>query len=198
MNKSSTKVIGICGPSGSGKTTLAEKLCEVFQAVRIELDGYFFLDPPRKKYESRDKNLELPENIDWDALRKTIKSLRKGNKAKVRKINWETEEYVFSTVAPKEIIIVEGFLLFHDQSLQRMFDLSVYLDISDEAGIDRRLGRIGAGKDKQYYREWYEEVTFPEYRKRRSTFEERADLIIDGEAPMRKNVKTVVEHIRDL
>lgn len=170
------KTIGICGPSGSGKTTLAKKLCADFNANLISLDNYFLLDPPLKKYETKGQNWELPENLDWAACRQDVSSLKQGKNTLVRKIDWETETYSEALVKPKEFLIAEGFLLLHDEELVALLDVSIYLDVPDEVGLRRRLQRVKTAED----RKWFEEVTFPEYAKRRKVFEERASIVLDG------------------
>ena len=191
---SNVKNIGICGPSGSGKTTLATMLCKEFNANLISLDNYFFLDPPLKKYETKGQNWELPENIDWAACRKDIRELKEGKDVSVRKIDWENETYIESPLKPKEFVIVEGFLLLHDQELVSLLDLSFYIDVPDEVGLQRRMQREQTDEN----RKWFEEVTFPEYKKRRKVFETRADVVLNGEDSLNDIYKTVREKVAQL
>jgi uridine kinase len=177
-------VIGLCGASGSGKTTLANMLASDFNSTTFGLDDYFILYPPLKKYEDDEKNWELPENTDWSACRTLVKEIKgENNTVTVRKIDWETNSYSEYKVQKTEINVVEGFLLLHDDELVNLFDLTVYIDVSDKVGIERRLRRSGEDTN----RDWYEQVTFPEYAARRNVFKQKADLVLNGEDDLEKN-----------
>ena len=89
---------------------------------------------------------------------------------------------------------MEGFVLLHDEELLKLIDLSIYIDIPDEVGIERRMVRAG----KSANREWYETVTFPEYAPRRKFFESRANLVLNGQDPLESNVQKIVEAVRTL
>ena len=185
------KTIGICGPSGSGKTTLAKMLCKDLDANRIGLDNYFLFDLPVRKYEYKGMNWELPENLDWTAIKHDLRNVQRGEKTAIRKINWDTDTYEEQSVEAKDAVIVEGFLLLHDRELIEMMDLTVYVHVPDEIGIQRRLDRKDNRKDYEFNKKWYEEVTFPEYAPRRKVFEERADLVLNGELPLIDNLERV-------
>lgn len=190
---SQVKAIGICGPSGSGKTTLAKKLCEEYNGTLLSLDNYFFPDPPVKKYTQPGHNWELPENIDWQAYRDDVQSLKSGEPTAVRKIDWEKETYTKVSIIPKEFIVAEGFLLFYDRELVTLLDLTFYLDVSDETGLKRRLSREQSDENRQ----WFEEVTFPEYKKHRKVFEAAADVILSGEDPLDAIYKKMKQEIEE-
>src|SRR5258708_808068 len=121
------KTIGICGPSASGKTTLAKMLCKELDANRISLDNYFLFDPPVKKYGSRGMNWELPENLDWIAIRHDIQGIQNGSRNTVRKIDCDSHVYDIETLKQKDTLVVEGFLLLHDLDVTSLLDLSVYI-----------------------------------------------------------------------
>lgn len=190
-----SKIVGLCGPSASGKTTLAKRLGEEFDGLVINLDNYFLLKPVLTKYNELGKDRELPENVDWLAIKTLVESAQKGEVLSVRKMNWEDNTYSCTNYTPKKLVIMEGFLLLHDKDIVDMLDLSIYVDISDETGIRRRLSRIDGNEDADYLRKWYEEVTFPEYQARRSIFASRADLIIDGEADLNDNYQNLRQEV---
>ncbi|MBR9703670.1 AAA family ATPase [Candidatus Woesearchaeota archaeon] len=183
-------IIGLCGPSGSGKTTIAKALAKKIDACVVGMDNYFHLDPKVSKYNHLGKDLELPENTDWDAMNTLVDDIHKEKPVKVRKISWKKLSVSEKTIKPKKYVIIEGFLLLHNKKLREKIDLNVYIDISDEVGLQRRLKREGQKNDK-----WFREVTFPEYSPRRKIFEKRADLIIDGEEDREKNVQKILELI---
>ena len=167
-------------------------LCEEFDATRLSLDNYFFLDPPYKKYEARDKNLELPENVDWDACRDDLAHLKEGKITHVRIIDWDRNTFFTEALEPKSLIVVEGFLLLQDRALCDLLDLSVYVDVPDGVGIERRIER----DNNHEHETWYREITFPEYAPRREVFASRADLVLNGEDSLEENLEKIKECLR--
>jgi uridine kinase len=186
-----SKIIGICGPSGSGKTTISSLLAKELVCDVISLDNYFLLDTPFKKYGEQGKDLELPENTDWNTLNKLVSGLKADKTVKTREISWDTNSYTESDFTPNNIVIIEGFLLLHDERIVQSLDLSVYIDIPDEVGLERRLAREGSNENKQ----WFLDVTFPEYAQRRDVFKNRADIVLNGEESVDDNVDILIKKI---
>lgn len=187
------KIIGICGPSGSGKSTIAKELSQHLHANVISIDNYFFVDPPLKKYPQIGMNRELPENIDWPAVRLLINDIHSGTQLlTVRSFNWQQNDYSTISVQQTEYTIIEGFLLLHDEEVVKALDLNIYIDIPDAVGMERRMKREGTEINKK----WFQEVTFPEYSKRRKMFEDRAILVIDGLSKMDDNLNIILNNIK--
>jgi uridine kinase len=106
-------------------------------------------------------------------------------------MRWEENRYDIIQAKPTEFIVVEGFLLFHDEELLRELDLAIYIDIPDSVGLSRRLER----ENSEENREWFETVTFPEYAPRRPVFKSRAGLVLDGQQPLSSNYQIIRERI---
>jgi len=186
------KIIGICGPSGSGKSTIAKLLADKLEANVIGLDNYFLLETPHKKYGVPGKDLELPENTDWQAIHELVDSIHRGDsELRVQKVSWSKNINEKYTLKNREFSILEGFLLLHDDLLVKKLDLAVYIDVSDEVGIARRLSREKTDKNKQ----WFIDVTFPEYQARREAFKNKADLVLNGEELLGTNVELILERL---
>lgn len=138
-------VIGICGGTGSGKTTLAEKINKEFeeQAVLLSMDCYY-RDHMELPLEERAKiNYDHPNAFETELLIEDVKKLKNG-------IGIDHPTYDFanhkrsSTVEhcePKEIIIVEGILLFENRELVDLFDVKIYVDTDADVRIIRRILR---------------------------------------------------------
>lgn len=189
-------IIGLCGPSASGKSTLAKMLAREYDAEIIALDNYFIPDPPYKKYENNDMNWELAENVDWPAAEKVVNDIKAGQeKVTTRKFSFETATYTELELPVAPMMIVDGFLLLYDNKLIEALDLTVYIDIPDHIGVDRRMKRGGKSAE---YRKWYEEVTFPEYARHREKFKQKADLVLDGEKSIESNFEILKERISTL
>lgn len=188
------RIVGICGPSGSGKTTLANMLVRELGGHAIGLDNYFLLDTPHRKYNEQGKDLELPENTDWNAIQKLVADIKNGNETTVRKIVWDENTYQEYSMQPENLVFLEGFLLFHDEKVLESLDFKVYIDVSDEMGISRRIKRENTDQNEN----WFKEVTFPEYQSRRTAFKSRANLVLNGEDPLEQNFDILKEVINKL
>lgn len=138
-------VIGICGGTGSGKTTLAEKINKEFQeqAVLLSMDCYY-RDHMELPIEERAKiNYDHPNAFETELLIEDVKKLKNGFA-----IDHPTYDYahhkrssVVEHCEPKEIIIVEGILLFENKSLVDLFDVKIYVDTDADVRIIRRILR---------------------------------------------------------
>lgn len=52
----------------------------------------------------------------------------------------------YQLVTPRPIVIVDGILLFAEQSLLKEFDMKIFVDTDDDIRLIRRLQRDVAGK----------------------------------------------------
>lgn len=151
-------VVGIGGATCSGKTTAAERLHKKYNCKNpiIHMDDYF--NGKFIKHEGKMgvwRNLEDPISIDWAKFVDAIK------KAK--------EEYTDA------VIIVEGFLLYHNKNVCDLLDVKLYMQIDKETSYERRKIR-GRDHKKVYCIElkqtevtwdkaYMEEVIWPTYLK---------------------------------
>jgi uridine kinase len=79
-----------------------------------------------------------------------------------------TEQTV--TVTPVPVIIVEGALIFCQEQLRDLFDLSVYIDTDDDVRLSRRVLKNAQTSDQQQVSlaellRTYEEKTKPAFEK---------------------------------
>eukprot|EP01083_Nonionella_stella_P051433 136542_1 len=122
-------VIGIGGATRSGKGTLARKLYKELggKDVCYSLCQDYFFD--RKViYEELDGNWEDPRALNHDAyLSKINETIEKAKKCVLPETNI------------KRYVILEGFLLFHDERLVELLDYKFWLEISKKTCHDRRM-----------------------------------------------------------
>ncbi len=138
-------VIGICGGTGSGKTTLAEKIQRIFKdrSVHLSMDCYY-RDHQDIPFEDRAKiNYDHPNAFETELLIEDIKRLKRGEC-----INHPTYDFsnhrrsdVVEHCEPREIIIVEGILLFENRELVDLFDVKLFVDTDADVRIVRRILR---------------------------------------------------------
>ncbi len=138
--------IGITGGSGSGKTTIVNKIkTDIPKAsvLVIEQDSYY-KDQSELSYEERCKtNYDHPFAFDSDLLVEHLEKLA----------NWEDIEkptYDYSIhnrkkerelINPRDIIILEGILIFYDERLRDLLDIKIFVDTDSDIRLVRRIVR---------------------------------------------------------
>jgi uridine kinase len=139
-------IIGIAGGTGSGKTTVTAKILKSLEEERIaviqhdsyyrDLAAYHGLTPDKI-------NFDHPDSLETDFLVKQLRDLRDGNPIKQPIYNFTTHRRLKETriVEPKEIIIVEGILIFVDKALRDLMDIKIFLDTDADERLIRRIRR---------------------------------------------------------
>jgi len=136
-------IIGIAGGTGSGKTTVVNKILEEIPPSRVALmpqDSYY-RDSGHLPLEERQKiNFDHPDSLEWELLVEHLRLLKEGIPVEQPRYSYLTctrsEETV--TVEPREVVIVEGILIYTHMPLVDLIDLKVFVD----ADADDRLGRV--------------------------------------------------------
>lgn len=136
-------VIGICGGTGSGKTTVVNKLLEILPADHVAIlsqDSYYKDNSTIPMEERKHINFDHPDSIEFDLLYKHINELKNG-----RSIQKPIYSYITCTRSPetilmqsKEVILLEGILLFSDERIRNICTVKVFVD----APSDERLLRV--------------------------------------------------------
>jgi uridine kinase len=139
-------VIGIAGGTGSGKTTVARRIYESLHldsAVFLDQDSYYrdLAHLPLK--ERRQLNFDHPDALDNELLVQHLRAL-----VERRPIAKPTYDFIAHTradatisVEPRDIVLVEGILLFVEPRLRDLFDLKIFVDAEADVRFIRRLRR---------------------------------------------------------
>jgi uridine kinase len=139
-------VIGIAGGSGSGKTTVAQAILQRVGTDRIAFlqhDSYY-KDlrglPPAQRNEF---NFDHPNSLETDLLIKHIAALCNGKPVEVPIYDFSTDSRTTQsfTVQPRNVILVEGILIFTEAALRKMFDIKIFVDTDSDLRFIRRLER---------------------------------------------------------
>ena len=138
-------IIGVAGGSGSGKTTVAKAIDEAvgFASVLIDQDAYY-RDQAHLTMEERKKvNYDHPDAFDTDLLVAHLEALAAGRAVEKPTYDYPAHTRAAKTVRvePQDVIVVEGLLLFADPRLRDLFDIKIYVDVSDDVRFIRRLRR---------------------------------------------------------
>ncbi len=139
-------VIGVTGGSGSGKTTVSRAIFDIFSGhslLLLEQDSYY-KDQSHLTFEERLKtNYDHPFAFDTELLLEHLDRL-----LNYEPIDKPVYDYVAHTRSPetiyqepKDVIILEGFLILEDPRLRERMDIKVYVDTEDDIRIIRRIKR---------------------------------------------------------
>lgn len=139
-------VIGIAGGSGSGKTSVTYEVCKRFpedSILIIEQDNYY-KDQSDKQFTDRLlTNYDHPDAFDHALLIKQIEQLL--NYETILKPTYDYKMHTRSSevieVKPRDVIIIEGILIFNDERLMDLMDIKVFIDTDADVRIIRRLLR---------------------------------------------------------
>ncbi len=138
-------VIGVAGGSGSGKTTVAKAIDEAvgFASVLIDMDAYYKDQASMTMAERHAVNYDHPDSLDLDLMVAQLTELASGGA-----IDKPVYDYAAHTrssqvvrVEAQDVIVVEGILLFADARLRALFDMKIFVEVSDDVRFIRRLRR---------------------------------------------------------
>ncbi len=136
-------IIGIVGGSGSGKTTVVKEVMNSFSAAQVAIlsqDSYYKDSSHISEEERRSINFDHPDSIEFNLLVNHVQQLRKGIAIEEPVYDYITSVRLAATnnIEPKQVIIIEGILLFTDKRIRELCDIKVFVD----AEPDDRLIRI--------------------------------------------------------
>lgn len=109
----------------------------------IEQDSYY-KDQSHLGFEDRVKtNYDHPLAFDNELLISQIKDLKKGKSVEKPIYDFSEHNRKEETVLvePKEVIILEGILIFNEEELMDLMDIKVFVDTDSDVRIIRRILR---------------------------------------------------------
>lgn len=138
-------IIGIAGGTGSGKTTVAQKIADALRqdVVLLPQDAYY-KDQSHLSFDERVRtNYDHPLAFDTEFLIAHLRRLKAGLPVDRPVYDFKVHNRAPETVRvePKEIIILEGILLFENQTLRDLCDIKVFVDTDADVRILRRVVR---------------------------------------------------------
>ena len=170
-------LIGIAGVPCAGKTTLCMRLEEKPGITCLRMEDFYKGNELIPRYRNF-RNYDSPLSIDFEALGRTIKSLKRGESVDVPVYSKDSAGAVgIQKITAAGIIIVEGFLLFVKKEIRDLFDVRIFMDVDQETQLMRKKGR-NAGLDSNL--EYYNKVLVPMSKKHVVPTKKYADYILDG------------------
>ena len=159
---------GICGGSGAGKTTLAVEVIERVGATRVSLLAFdaYYRDLSHISMEERQLvNYDHPDSLDHELFIEHLGHLRSGNDVEVPEYDFATHTRTGRTspVEAREIVLVEGILLFALPGILELLDVAVFLDVPEPVRLQRRVQRDVAerGRDPDDVRRQFAATVAP-------------------------------------
>jgi len=181
-------VIGIAGGTGSGKTTVVNQIMNELpsdEVVVISQDSYYKKNE-NMSYEERSKiNFDHPKSIDFELLVKHLKDLKKGKVIDQPVYSFVTHNRLEDTLKthPREVIIVEGILIFNNKELLDLFDIKVYVYADADERLIRRIKRdiTERGRDVEEVLNRYQKTLKPMHEQFIEPTKRYADIIIPND-----------------
>lgn len=198
-------IIGIAGGTGSGKTTVVKKIVESLPAGEVNVlpqDSYY-KDSSHIPPEERQKiNFDEPAAFDWELLIRQLQELKSGKQIEVPTYSYLTCTRQQETVPmqPRDVVLVEGILVFSDKRLREMMDIKVFVDADADDRLIRVINRdcIERGRTPQMVVDRYERVLKPMHNKYIEPAKKYADIIIPQGGNNTVAIKLLKEYIEGL
>ena len=139
-------IIGVAGGTGSGKTTVARAILDragTSQISLIQHDAYYRdlsdLPPAQRAI----FNFDHPDALDNELLVTHLKALKAGRAIEMPIYDFTTHTRTeqTQTVGPNPVILLEGILIFADETLRTLMDVKIYVDTQADIRFIRRLQR---------------------------------------------------------
>jgi uridine kinase len=184
-DQSSPIVIGIAGGTGSGKTTIANVILRRLGADKITFlphDSYY-RDLTDLPIEERTKfNFDHPDALETELLVEHIQLLKQGKAIEVPIYDFTTHTRTQQTlhIEAQRVILVEGILIFADETLLDLFDARIFVDTPDDIRFIRRLKRdlLERGRTVESVIQQYMETVRPMHLEFVEPSKRQADVII--------------------
>jgi uridine kinase len=155
MADSTPYLIAMTGGSGSGKSTVADALLEHYAdhgIVVFHEDGYYW---PMSHYGPADTdeqreaiiakvNYDDPISKETSLMARQLADLKAGRTIEQPIYDYDQHDRKITetrTIAPANIIVIEGIHALSVPELKPLIDLSIYVDTPDDLRLARRIRR---------------------------------------------------------
>lgn len=177
---------GICigGGTGAGKTTVAREItARVEDAVTvIPLDNYYEDLSHLDFDERKNVNYDHPRAFEWELLHDDLKTLLGGDPIEMPQYDFTEHNRANDTVyvEPSDVVVLEGILALHDEDINDLFDLHIYVETDADVRILRRIRRdvIERGRDLDGVIDQYLSTVKPMHEQFVEPTKKDADIII--------------------
>ena len=177
-------VIGIAGGTGSGKTTLMKNIIESFgDVVTVLSHDNYYKRRDDLTYEQRcGINYDEPDALETDLMAHHLDLLRHGQSIECPVYDFTQHNRSSETVriVPKNVIIVEGILIFENRQLRDLMDIKIFVDTDADVRLCRRIKRDvnKRGRTLESVLQQYQETVKPMHEKYVEPSKKYADIVV--------------------
>lgn len=195
-------LVGVAGGSGSGKTSLVRALRDSLPTGVVSVvsqDDYYFPIGQQHTDPNGRVNFDLPTAIDLDTMAADLRQLVNGESIFRPEYTFNNDalEPRWIEVKPAPIVLVEGLFVLHHAPTRELFDLRVFIEVSEESQLQRRLKRDsmerGYGEEEVRY-QWDNHV-LPAYRNFLLPHRHHCDLHVVNEAGFQRALNVLRNHL---
>lgn len=178
-------IVGVAGGSGSGKTTVVNTISNTLGANKhllLQHDSYY-RDLVHLPFEERIKhNFDHPASLETELLIRHINALREGYPIEVPQYDFgkHIRKEKTTPITPKDVILVDGILIFSEPELLELMDVKIFVDTDDDIRLLRRLKRDinERGRSVESVMEQYQKFVRPMHLEFVQPSKRYADVII--------------------
>ena len=177
-------VIGIAGGTGSGKTTLMNNLIQRFEgSVTVLSHDNYYRRNDHLTYEERCRiNYDEPAALETDLMAQHLEALRRGETIQCPVYDFANHNRSNDTIeiAPRNVIIVEGILIFENEELRDLMDIKIFVDTDADVRLCRRIKRDvnKRGRSLESVLTQYQETVKPMHEKYVEPSKKYANLVV--------------------
>ncbi len=176
---------------------IEEKLPE--KTLIFSMDRYYRPFKDKDEFERKQVNFDLPKALDWELMKEHLGKLQEQEKVMMPEYSFEKNTRVGHTeVEPQEIVLVEGIHALHDEELNQLMDLKVFLDPDPDVRAVRRMKRDIAERNRnpEFAARQYLEKTKQAHHEHVEPTKQRADLVLDTDQANRF-IEAVTQKLRE-
>lgn len=178
-------IIGICGGTGSGKTTVVNKILNILPEDHVAIlsqDSYYKDNSNISIEERKHINFDHPNAIEFDLLFEHITALKNGQSIEKPVYSYITCTRSSETIhiPSKDVILIEGILLFSDERIRNICNVKVFVDAPSDERLLRVIKRdiIERGRNVEQTLERYIESVKPMHEQFIEPTKKFADIIV--------------------
>ena len=177
-------VIGIAGGTGSGKTTLMKNIINRFgDVVTVLSHDNYYRRHDELTYEERCLiNYDEPAALETDLMAHHLDLLRQGCSIDCPVYDFSAHNRSNDTIriVPKNVIIVEGILIFENEPLRNLMDIKIFVDTDADVRLCRRIKRDvnKRGRTLESVLMQYQQTVKPMHEKYVEPSKKYADLVV--------------------
>jgi uridine kinase len=178
-------IIGIAGGSGCGKTTVVREIIRKLPRNSVTIipqDAYYWDNGHLSAEEKKEINFDHPNSIEWSLLIKHLDQLKHGKGIEMPQYSYVSCARSNETIhiEPRQVIIVEGILIFTDPGLLKRLDIKIFVDAEGDDRLARIMHRdtVERGRDYMQVLEHYNKWVKPMHLQFIEPTKRYADIIV--------------------